>query len=130
MARKQSRKKSTKSRRKSTKSTRMMVALQKLKRMNPSHQRQAIKLSNDAFIRTLCNDVKKMRTKPLPPALSRRMKKHRKHLQKLIHKNTSISTKRNMLSQRGGFAIFPLIMAALPAIGSMIGNAIRRTRRR
>ena len=58
------------------------------------------------------------------------MKKHRKHLQKLVHKNTSISTKRKMLSQRGGIAFLPLIMAALPAIGSLIGNAISRARRR
>ena len=129
MSRKQmQRRKKTNKSRKSNKSNRVIIALQKLKRMRPNHQREAIKLSNDTFIRALCSDIKKLRNKPIPPSLKARLKKQRKHLQKFVRKNTSITAKRKMLSQRGGF--LPLVIAALPAIGAMIGNAISRARSR
>ena len=105
-----------------------MIALQKLKRMKPHHQREALKMSNDAFIRQLCMEVKRMRNKPFPPSLTTRMQKQRKNLQKFVRVKMSTTAKRKMLTQRGGF--LPLLMAALPAVGAMIGNIIGRARRR
>ena len=114
--------------RKPAKESKLMVACRKLKRMKPHHQREAIKMCNAAFIRQLCSQVKKMRNKSLPSHIARRMKRQRKNLQKFIRVKTSNDTRRKMLSQRGGF--LPLLIAALPAVGAMVGNIIGRARGR
>lgn len=84
-------------------------------------------MSNDAFIRQLCTHIKKMRHASLPSPLKKRMQKQRKNLQKFIRARTSATVKRKMLSQRGGF--LPLLIAALPALGAMVGNVIGGARR-
>ena len=116
-------------RKKNCKSNKMMMALQKLRRMKPNVQREAMRRSNDAFIRSLCSCLKKLRHTRVSPKLRKRMQRHKKYLQKFLRKNTSISTKRKMLSQRGGLGFLPLIFAAAPAIGSLLGNLISRARR-
>ena len=132
MARRQTKKRATRKRkrvyRKPAKESKLMVAFQKLKRMKPHHQREAIKMCNANFIQQLCTQVKKMRNKPLPSKIARRMKTQKKNLQKFIRVKTSTNTRRKMLSQRGGF--LPLLIAALPAVGAMVGNIIGRARRR
>ena len=105
-----------------------MIALQKLKRMKPHHQREALKMSNNAFIHQLCAQVKQMRNETFPHALTKRIQRQKKNLQKFVRVKTSTTAKRNMLTQRGGF--LPLLIAALPAMGAMIGNIIGRARRR
>ena len=99
-----------------------MFAIRKLKRMRPQHQREAMKLSNAAFIRSLTTHVNKVRNKSLPPALHKRVQNQRKQLQKFVRKNTSLSVKRKMLSQRGGF--LPLLLAALPAVTGLMANVV------
>ena len=108
--------------RKPVKESKLMVAFRKLRRMKPHHQREAIKMCNANFIRQLCTQVRKMRNKPLPPHIARRMKTQKKNLQKFIRVKTSTDTRRKMLSQRGGF--LPLLLAALPAVGGLVGNII------
>ena len=110
----------------------MAIALQKLSRMKPHVQREAMKHANNAFIHSMCSHIRKLRTTPVSPKLRKRIQKHKKYLQKFLRKKTSMAVKRKMLSQRGGgiAALVPIIISALPAIGSMIGNAIARVRRR
>ena len=133
MPRKKSKKRVRRRSRRSTKkskgtSNKLMIALKKLKRMRPHHQREAVKMSNDAFIRQLCTHVKKMRHVSVPATLKKRLHRQRKNLQKFVRSKTSTSVKRKMLTQRGGF--LPLLIAALPAVGAMVGNIISGVSRR
>lgn len=98
----------------------------RLKKLNPTQRHQAIEIANDKFIRDFTTQVKKLRcARGLRPSLQKKLKRHGKALRKLTNKKTSIKMKRKMLSQRGGF--LPLILAALPAIGSIIGGIVSRT---
>ena len=114
--------------RRARKPNKFHVALQKLKRMNGQQQRQALLMSNDAFIRQMCTQVRKLRHAHMPSSVKKRMQKQRKKLQKLVMAKTSTRAKRKMLTQRGGF--LPLLIAALPAVGAMVGKIIAGTRRR
>lgn len=104
------------------------LALKRLKGMKSNQQREALKMSNNAFIRQMCAHVKKLRHASVPAKLKKRMLHQKKNLRKLILPTTSMQVKRKMLTQRGGF--LPLIMAALPVLGSMVGNIISAARSR
>jgi len=102
------------------------TVFKRLQRLKPSQRRQAIEIANDKFIRDFAAHVKKLRTaKSLKPGLQKKLKKHCVALRKLTNKKTTIKMKRKLLSQRGG--MLPLLLAALPAIGSIIGGIISRT---
>ena len=101
------------------------ATLKRLKKLNPYQRRSAIEVANDKFIRHFAGQVKKLkRATGLQPSLRTKLKRHAKALRKLTNKKTSMKSKRKMLSQRGGF--LPLLLAALPAIGSIAGGIISR----
>jgi hypothetical protein len=82
-------------------------------------------IANNKFIRDFSAQVKKLRTrKDIPTAIRKKLKRHSLRLRKLANKRTSVAAKRKILSQRGGF--LPLLLAALPAVGSIIGGVISR----
>ena len=121
--RRQTKRKNVKRRNKRSKKTcksSFTKALRQLKRLKGNEQRQAMTMANDGFIRQFCSRVKKLKRAKLSPKLSSKLRRHRKKLRMLTNNRTSIKRKRKALSQRGG--IFPLLMAALPAIAS-IGSA-------
>ena len=132
MARKQSSKsKSLRPKRRIKKSgnlSKFNRVMKRLKQMNSNQQRQAIMMANDAFIRQLSNQAKKLRHINLNAPLRKRVHRQKKKLQKLVLPKTSIRTKRKMLSQRGGF--LPLLISALPVVGAMLGNIISGAKRR
>ena len=117
----------TKRRRKTKRhDSKFSTTLLRLKRLNASQRHQAMKIANNKFIRDFTTEVKKLRqVKGLRPSLQKKLKRHSKALRKLTNKKTSIKMKRKILSQRGGF--LPLILAALPAIGSIVGGILSRT---
>ena len=130
MARKKVQRKKTQrkaSRGKSTckSSKKFTQAFQRLRKLNKNDQLIAMGVSNNAFIRQFCNQVKKLRSAPVSAKLRKRLQQQGKALRKLIDAKTAIHSKRMMLSQRGG--IFPLLMAALPALGSVVGSIINAT---
>ena len=99
--------------------------LLRLKKLSPSQRRQAMEIANDKFIRDFTKEVKNLRRADgLRPTLKQKLRRHSKALRKLANNKTSIKAKRRMLSQRGGF--LPLLLAALPAIGSIAGGLISR----
>ena len=101
------------------------VTLKRLKNLKASQRRQAIEIANDKFIRHFLAHVKKLkRATGLRQSLKRKLKRHTKALRKLTNKKVSLKSKRKMLAQRGGF--LPLLLAALPAIGSIAGGIISR----
>lgn len=100
-------------------------ALQHLKRMKRGKRSIALASSNDKFIRQFCSQVKRLKFAKVSPSLRKRMKKHRKKIHKLISSKTNMKSKRAMLSnQKGG--ILPLLLAALPALGSIAGGLLGR----
>ena len=102
------------------------VTLQRLKKLKAKQRRQAIEVANAKFIRDFVSQVKKLRrTTKLRPDLRRKLKRHTKSLKKLINSRTGLDSKRQLMSQRGGF--LPLLLAALPAVGSIVGGIISRT---
>lgn len=121
--RRSQKRRSKKTKRRTTKKpTKFNVALSKLKRMKQAQQVQAVRMSNNAFIRQLSNHVKHLRYAPLSPALKKKLQRQKTKLRKLVNARTSTQVRRKMLTQRGGF--LPLLLAALPAVGSLVGNII------
>ena len=101
------------------------VALKRLKSLRAGQRRQAIEIANDKFIRHFISKVKKLRrASNLRPNIKARLKRNAQKLRKLTGKRGSLKSKRKMLTQRGGF--LPLLLAALPAIGSIAGGIISR----
>ena len=101
------------------------IALQKLRRMKQVHRINALRMANNTFIRQFANHVHRLKHARLSPKLRARVQKQRNNLRHFVSKKTSVSSKRKMLTQRGGF--LPLLMAALPALGSIIGGIVSRT---
>ena len=99
--------------------------LKSLRKLSPSQRRHAMKIANTKFIRHLSSQVKKLKRARLSGKLRRRIQSHSKDLRKLSNVKTPITVKRKVLTQRGGF--LPLLLAALPALGSIIGGVISRT---
>ena len=122
MAKRKTNRKNKRSKKRGKKSCRsnFSSALCQLKRLKGKDQSRAMSMANDSFIRQFCSRVKKLKNAKLTPKLSTKLRRHRKKLRMLTNTRTSIKRKRKALSQRGG--IFPLLMAALPAIAS-IGSA-------
>ena len=88
---------------------RLCHALKKLRRMCLRDQREAMRRSNDKFIHTICDYVKRLRVAHLPQQYKRQMRKQKKNLRKFIHSATSTRRKRKMLAQRGG--LLPLLIS-------------------
>lgn len=99
--------------------------IQSLRKLAPAQRRRAMEIANNKFIRHLSSQVKKLKRAKVNTKLRRRMKLHSKDLRKLSNGKTPITVKRKVLTQRGGF--LPLLLAALPALGSIIGGVISRT---
>ena len=99
--------------------------IKQLQRLNAPERQRAIEVASDNFIREFWIHVKKLkRAHGLKQSLRRKLKRNRAALRKLTNKDVSLKCKRQMLAQRGGF--LPLLLAALPAIGSIAGGIISR----
>ena len=108
------------------KSSSFGTVLKKVLRLTPSQRVQAMKIANTKFINDLTRQVKKLQYARVPPRLLRRLRRQTKKLRKFTNRKTTLLAKRRMLAQqRGGF--LPLLLAALPAIGSIVGGVISRT---
>lgn len=105
---------------------RFTTAIRKIRKLSPALQVEAMRAANDKFIRCMCRAVRKLKNKRLSPKLTADMQRNAKKIRKLIHPKTSIRTKRNMLSRRGGF--LPLLLAGLagPLISNLIGGIAGR----
>ena len=97
-----------------------------LQRLEAPQRQQAIEIASNNFIRDFWIHVKKLkRANGLQKSLRRKLRRYRGALRKLTNKRISLKCKRQMLAQRGGF--LPLLLAALPAIGSITGAIISHT---
>ena len=113
-------------RRRQKRSNKFGGTLLRLKKLKAPQRRQAMEIANDKFIRDFTAQIKKLRTvNKLRPTLRKKLKRHTKLLRKMTNNKTSLKVKRKMLAQRGGF--LPLLLAALPAIGSIAGGILSRT---
>ena len=105
-------------------------ALMRLKKLKGPHQSQAIGMANDAFIRQMCQGVKKLRySKNVNQQCARQLHRHRGKLRQLVSPRLSLVKKRKLLSQRGGFlpAIIPFLLKALvPPVAGGIAGAVAR----
>ena len=99
--------------------------LKKVIKLKPSQRMEAMKMANSKFINDLSREVKKLQHSRVPPKMKKRLRRHSKKLRKFMSRKTSLAVKRHMLAQqRGGF--LPLLLAALPALGSIVGGIINR----
>ena len=99
--------------------------LKKIMKLPTSQRVQAMKIANNKFINDLSNNVKKLRYARVAPKLQKKLSHQSKNLRKFTNSKTSVLTKRRMLTQqRGGF--LPLLLAALPALSSILGGVISR----
>lgn len=94
-------------------------ALRRLKKLNATQQRQAIKLANNAFIRQFCNQIKQLKHVKLSPKVRSKFRKHKKNIRKLLHKSTSMESRRKLLSQKGG-GFLKNLLTSIPIIGDIV----------
>jgi len=94
-------------------------ALRRLKKLNAAQQSQAIKMANNAFIRQFCNQVRKLKHTKLSAKVRVKFRKHRKNIRKLLHKSTSMDSRRNMLSQKGG-GFLKNLLTSIPIVGDIV----------
>ena len=97
------------------------ASLHKLAKLRPTQRVQAMKAANNAFIRHMSREVKKLRCKRVSPALRRRFSKHSTQMRRFTSNKTSMKEKRRLLGQRGG--ILPLILAGLA--GTLASSILR-----
>lgn len=106
-------------RRQKKSASKFTTALRRLKKLKAGQQSQAIKLANGSFIRQLCNEVRKLKHAKLSPAVRSKFWKHRKNIRKLLHKSTSMESRRKLLSQKGG-GFLKNLLTSIPIIGNII----------
>lgn len=101
-------------------------ALHKLKRLKPAQRCEAIKLSNNNFIRQFCAHVKKLKHQKIHPKYQKALASRKATLRKLTNNKVSLKSKRKILSQKGGFlpAILPLMLGLAGPISNIISSAI------
>ena len=101
------------------------TVFKKVMKLRPAQRVQAMKIANNKFIKDLSSQVEKLQHARVSSNMQKRLKRQSKKLRKFTNSKTTLVTKRRMLAQqRGGF--LPLLMAALPAIGSIIGGVVSR----
>ena len=102
------------------------VVLQKVMKLRPAQRIEAMKIANNKFITDFSRQVKKLQRTRVSRKLQKRLSRHSKKLRKFTNSKTPVKAKRRMLTQqRGGF--LPLLLAALPALGSIVGGVLSRT---
>jgi len=124
MARRRSSHRSRRQKCQSNANKKFCLTLRRLLKLKPSHRCEAMKLANNAFIRKMCTEIRKVRYMTLNIKKANAIARHGKVLRTLSNPKTSIPTKRKLLSQRGGFLplLAPIIMAAAgPALGGLAG---------
>lgn len=64
---------------------------------------------------------------PLTVKQKNKFKKHKPIIKRLANRKTSVEIRRKLLSsQKGGFVFGPVLAAALPAIGLLIAESLKR----
>lgn len=101
------------------KASKFSNALHRLKKLNASQQSQAIKMSNNAFIRQFCNQIRKLKHAKLSAKVRTKLRKHRKNIRKLLHKSTSMESRRKLLSQKGG-GFLKNLLTSIPIVGDIV----------
>ena len=76
-------------------------ALQRLTKLSPANQHEAIRMSNNKFIRQFCAQVKKLKHTKLSPQGKKIVRRHKRTLRTLTSPHTSMSKRRRILSQAG-----------------------------
>ena len=83
-------------------------------------------MANNGFIRQMCTHVKKLRYKKLTGKQVKSLKRHAPKLRTLANSKVSLTKKRKLLSQRGGFlsVLAPILMSTIgPAIQGIASGA-------
>ena len=97
----------------------------RLKKLSRGAQVQAMSVANNRFIRDFVTHVKRLRHQKLSPKQQKVIQRHKLKLRKLVNRRTKLSSKRHLLSQKGGFlpALIPLIAAAAgPVVAAIVGQ--------
>jgi len=96
-------------------------ALQVLKTAHPKLRKAFLANCKSELVKTLteCSLNLLRGNVKLTPCQKRKLRKHRVHLRKLADKRVSLTSKRKIIVQRGGF-LLPLLGAVLPTIASLI----------
>jgi len=95
--------------------------LQVLKTANPQLRKAIIKNCNSELVKTISECVLNVlrNNLQLTACQKKRLQKFKSPLRALADKRVSISSKKRLLNQRGGFLV-PLLCAILPTIASLI----------
>ena len=91
-------------------------AISTLCKMNAKDRSEAIRYSNDQFIRDFCAEIRRLKYKKLEPKQLNTVKKHKTTLRRLSNPRISVAMKRKTLTQKGGIIGAILSSLVIPAI--------------
>ena len=91
-------------------------AISTLCKMNTKDRTEAIRYSNDQFIRDFCAEIRRLKYKKLEPKQLYTVKKYKTTLRRLSNPRISVAMKRKTLTQKGGFIGAILSSLVVPAI--------------
>lgn len=101
-------------------------ALCVLKSMKHSERCRSLASANNTFIRKFSNTVKKLRNRQISAKQKKRLKPYTHHLRRIANPKVSISSKRKILSQRGGGLLSALLPLAVSVVGPLVNRIFRR----
>ena len=114
--RKSQRKKSSRRSQKMPKS--LMKALQRLKKLSPTNQHEAIRMANNKFIHQFCAQVKKLKHAKLSPQGKKIVRRHKRAFRTLASPHTGMSKRRRILTQNGS-GIVKTLLKMIPIVGNL-----------
>ena len=119
MSKRKTQRKSSKRRQVYRRAPNFSQALKRLKKLKSNEQRKALSMANDTFIRHLCKELKMLRHAKLTTKKRRALQKHKKNLRHLVNNRTTMTKRRQILTQKGG-GILKGILSAIPLVGTVL----------
>lgn len=104
------------------------LLLKALYRAPPRKHRDILLHSTPDFIRALCEIALNLLKGniPLTPSLFKKLKRQKGIIRLLADKKIGLKRKRLTLEKQTGGFLLPLLSAAIPLIGNLIGGLVRR----
>lgn len=100
--------------------------LKVLAKATPKRRKDILRGCSPDLLQTLCEIALNLLKGNIPLSLQQyqKLKRYKKNIRLIADKKASVKSKRRVL-QTGGF-LFPLLTAAIPIIGELIGGLARR----
>lgn len=104
------------------------VLLQALYHASPQKRKDILAHSSPDFLQALCEIALNLLKGNIPLSGSQyqKLKRQKKIIRLLADKKTSLNRKRQVLKKQTGGFLFPLLSAAVPILGNLLGGIFQK----